>query len=224
MYMETHKSSLIQIFILVRLSQVYSYPFISTSQSTRTFNETAIYKWQNSIDIWVDKSCHISNIKKFYEESETSCLSLEESLEELQQNHLDKTFFALNSLDLFYSGIINGTGELQRRDSKILPSAKIERQQKKLCSKLLHESIVGLKTRSGNCAWKYDCKFNPHYFPSATIFATLTVGDDDSCNPVILHSIKFVRVPQQNHSQQDCWFPCHIRPRIGFKPYPDHIE
>ena len=219
--METYKSSLVRNFIIISIlsSLVNSYPINSTLQPTTTFNQTAIYQWQISRTSWVDKSCHTSNLKNFYSQSETSCLSLEELLE--KPNHLDTSFFALNSLDLFYSGILNGTGVLQKRDSKTLPSAQIESQQNKSCSKLLQEITVGLKTRSGNCAWKYDCKFNPHYFPSVTILAHLTVGDYDSCIPVVLPRTKFVKVPRRNHSQQDCWFPCNVRPRIGFKQYLD---
>ena len=211
--METYKSSLVSIFIIISIISL-----LVTSQPTTTFNQTAIYQWQNSTDSWVDKSCHNSTLEDYYNQSETLCVSLQELL---KPNHRNTSFFALNSLDLFYSGILNGTGVLKKWDSKTLPSAHTKRQKNQLCSKLLQETTDGLTTTSENCAWKYDCKFNPHYFPSATIFANLTAGNGDSCKSELLLSTKFVRVPRRNHSQQDCWFACNVRQNISFKPYSD---
>jgi len=186
-------------------------PTTTSPQQPISFRDTAIYQWQNSIEEYVDKSCPITSIQYYFNESEQKCISLEESL--LENEELG-VFWLLSFRSLYHSGILNGT--IPAFDSTTPMSTSLYPERDETCKEL--KKVVDRRrlNGSGNCRWKYECKFNPHYFPSATLEAML-LEDDDDCMAT-QHDHRFVRVPRRNNAHQDCWFPCHAATNIMYQP------
>ena len=192
-------------------------PFTTTSAPLpRLFQDTAIYKWLNNyMEEYVDKSCEIGIIEQGFNKSEHKCNSLEEIILK------EEVIWHFSTRSLYHSGILSGT--VPTFDSNTVLSVDIEKEKGRTCKELLKKvQKHNRKTRNfgpAECMWKYQCKFNPHYFPSTILEATLVEDNHDDCKAIQLDD-RYFRVPRRYPPHQDCWFPCHAARTILYEHDP----
>ena len=152
-----------------------------------------------------------------------SCKSLHEAISahfnrKTQTQRTDTTYNAFTLVDLFYSGLLEGS-----LNNRKLPSMvqRMDRGQG-VCRTLL-ERLKPQNVSSGLCSWHYKCTYNPDRFPSFKVEAVIENQrhlDAEHCQK---EKMKYVTVFEKTPCEEDpCgsaenWIERNEEILVGFK-------
>ena len=149
-----------------------------------------------------DCSCNCSN-------SIDSCMSLGDAIRNYltdREPSSERTFHFFSLQDLFFSGLINGSGDLEETHLNLSTSSTSEKQNARgRCNDVI--SRYNLTTKDGDCSWQYQCHQNKTFFPSYKVEAVYE-HKPLYCEEVVIENPRFIRKRCESDNTLPHWCSC----------------
>ena len=198
-----------QIILLVSLLLVKSSLLMPTPAPTTSSNSEDQPLNSNSNSAYTRRSTHDDDCSCDCSDSIDSCMSLGDAI----RNYLtdrdpssEYTFHFFSLQDLFFSGLIDGSGDLEETHLNLSTSSTSEKRNAQIrCDNVI--SRYNLMTKDGDCSWQYQCSQNKTFFPSYKVEAVYE-HKPRYCEEVVIENPRFMRKRCESDNTLPHWCSC----------------